>query len=103
MEISGNEGGPIDFDQAKKWTANYRESGSGKTKAHLFGSETIKKLLDQEGCEAMRIYYALDDKGEQQLILVGTDVKGNDMTKGLILDMSVPCPPDCPDDSGLAG
>ncbi|MBX0333341.1 hypothetical protein K3G39_08820 [Pontibacter sp. HSC-14F20] len=103
MKITGKEGGPIDLDQAKKWTANYRASGTGKTYAHLFGAETVKSLLEQEGCAAMRIYYALDDNGTQQLLLVGTDAEGNDMTKGLILDFASACPPDCSVNSELIG
>lgn len=104
MKITGNEGGPIDRDQAIKWTANYRSSGRGKTNCHLFGGETVQQLLEQEGCVAMRIYYALDDNGQQQLLLVGTDAEGNDLTEGLILDLSSPCPPDCSvNSSELAG
>ena len=103
MKVTGQEGGPINRDQAKKWTANYRASGRGKTNSHLFGVETVKSLLEQDGCVGMRIYYALDDKGVQQLLLVGTDAEGSDMTEGLILDLSSPCPPDCSVSSELAG
>lgn len=103
MKVTGTEGGPLELDQAKKWTANYRANGRGKTNSHLFGAETVKKLLEQDGCVGMRIYYALDDQGEQQLLLVGTDAEGNDMTDGVILDFSRPCPPDCIIGSELAG
>ncbi|PKV63122.1 hypothetical protein [Pontibacter ramchanderi] len=104
MKVTGKEGGPIDRNQAKRWTAKYRTSGRGKTNSHLFGAETVRNLLEQEGCVGMRIYYALDDNGEQQLLLVGTDAEGNDMTEGLILDLASPCPPDCSvNKSELAG
>jgi hypothetical protein len=103
MKVTGKEGGPIDRAQAKRWTAKYRASGRGKTNSHLFGAETVKRLLEQEGCVGMRIYYALDDKDEQQLLLVGTDAEGNDMTDGQILDLAIPCPPDCVIGSELAG
>ncbi|WP_299702182.1 hypothetical protein [uncultured Pontibacter sp.] len=103
MKITGKEGGPIDRAQAKRWTASYRASGRGKTNAHLFGGETVRKLLEQDGCVGMRIYYALDDNGEQQLLLVGTDADGNDLVEGEILDHSTPCPPDCTTGGELAG
>ncbi|EJF08103.1 MULTISPECIES: hypothetical protein [Pontibacter] len=103
MKVTGKEGGPIDRAQAKRWTAKYRSSGRGKTNSHLFGADTVRKLLEQEGCVGMRIYYALDDNGEQQLLLVGTDEEGSDMTEGLILDLSSPCPPDCSVSGELAG
>lgn len=103
MKVTGKEGAPIDRAQAKKWTAKYRASGRGNIHAHLFGTETVSRLLDQEGCVGMRIYYALDDQGVQQLLLVGTDAEGRDMTDGLILDDSQLCPPDCAMGSELAG
>lgn len=95
MKISGKEGAPIDRAKAKRWTANYRGRGQGKTKSHLFGAETVKGLLDQDGCIGMRIYYALNDEGEQQLLLVATDENGDDLKDSEILDKSMNCPPDC--------
>lgn len=103
MKITGKEGGPIDRAQAKRWTANYRANGRGKTNSHLFGAETVKRLLEQEGCVGMRIYYALNEEGEQKVILVGADAEGNDMTDGEILDFATPCPPECIVGSELAG
>lgn len=95
MKITGKEGGPIDRAKAKRWTANYRERGRGKTNSHLFGAETVKSLLDQKDCVGLRIYYALNDEGEQQLLLVATDSEGNDLKESEVLDFSSACPPDC--------
>jgi hypothetical protein len=101
MKITGKEGAPIDRAKAKRWTAKYRSSGRGRTNSHLFGFDTVKNLLNQEGCVGMRIYYALNDEGEQQLLLVATDVNGNDLKDSEILDFSHACPPDCSTGSGL--
>lgn len=103
MAISGTEGGPIDQATAKEWTANYRASGRGEVRSHLFGSETVRQLLNQNGCVGVKIYYALDDNGVQQLLLVGTDSEGNDLEDGLIMDKSMNCPPDCGTGSELDG
>lgn len=43
----------------------------------------------------VKIYYALNEQDEQQLLLVATDVDGNNMEDGLIMDKSSTCPPDC--------
>jgi hypothetical protein len=104
MKITGKEGGPLDKETAAKWTANYRESKQGKAHSHLFGAETVKRLLEQEGCVGMRIYYALNEEGEQQLLLIGADVDGNDLPESEVLDFAHVCPPYC-DSSGseLAG
>jgi len=95
MEITGKEGGPVDRATAKRWTANYRRSGRGKANCHIFGKETIQALLDQPGCVGIKIYYALNDQNDQQILLVGTDADGSSMEDGLIMDQSKVCPPDC--------
>lgn len=95
MSITGKEGGPIDLATAKQWTANYRRSGKGKLNCHIFGKETIEQLLQQEGCVGISIYYAHNDQGQQQLLLVGVDAEGNTQTEGAIMDKSRVCPPDC--------
>jgi hypothetical protein len=103
MKISGKEGGPIDRAIAKRWTANYRRAGRGKVRSHLFGVETIQQILGQEGCVGMKAYYALDDDGQEQLLLVGTDAEGNELQEGLIMDKSKVCPPECGSTGELDG
>ncbi len=111
MSFTGNEGGPISRETAKNWTKNYedaetaREPGKTATKAHFFGKESILKLLNQEGCVGMRIYYAQDENGDKKLLLVGakndqedilpTDMKAASEESDIILDLSWPCPPYC--------
>ena len=111
MNFKGNESGPVSRKTAKEWINNYYESESaketGKTviKAHFFGKEKIQKLLDEKDCVGIRIYYGLDDKGDQILLLVGAngemeDILPADMTSEaedgpMILDDSFPCPPYC--------
>lgn len=51
----------------------------------------------------IKIYYALNEEGEQQLLLVSTDIDGNNMEEGLILDKSTCCPPDCTGTGDLDG
>ena len=105
--FNGTEGEPIDLAQAAAWTAGYRgaegENAEGNvTKAHFFGREILHKLLDQEGCMGIRMYYARDEKGQKQLVLVGADAEGNDM-EDLVVDGSRVCPPDCSTGGELNG
>ncbi|WP_018478954.1 hypothetical protein [Pontibacter roseus] len=95
MKITGKEGGPVDRAIAKRWAARYRRAGRGAVNCHIFGRERILELLNQEGCMGVKIYYALNEQDEQQLLLVATDVDGNNMEDGLIMDKSSTCPPDC--------
>ncbi|QCR24841.1 hypothetical protein [Pontibacter sp. SGAir0037] len=103
--FNGSEGGPIPLQEAAAWTANYRkkqdtlaaeaEKPKKYVKAHMFGREWIEKILQQENCVGIRMYYALDEVGTQQLILVGVDENGTDMEDGEIVDRSALCPPTC--------
>lgn len=99
-------GDPISLATAKAWTANYRSKNPDQVKAHFFGFEIIDKILMQNGCVGIRMYYAIDDNGGKQIVLVGVDSKGNDMTPSTlelnledpntIADISFPCPSFCP-------
>ncbi|WP_299824001.1 hypothetical protein [uncultured Pontibacter sp.] len=106
-KFDGTEGAPIDRALAAEWTANYRRAeaeGAENTviKAHFYGREILQRLLDQEGCMGIRIYYARDEKGQKQLVLVGADAAGNDV-EDLVVDSSKICPPDCSTGGGLIG
>jgi hypothetical protein len=111
VTFNGSEGDPLDLSLAKKWTANYRATlkSNNDVQAHFFGAEIIQQILQQPGSVGMRIYYALDDKGAKQLLLVGVDAQGNNILSnntfntlesggdGLVADFSFPCPSTCPE------
>jgi len=56
--ITGNEGGPIELDKAASWTANYRHRHPKATISQFFGRVILNRILEQEGCLGIRIYYA---------------------------------------------
>jgi hypothetical protein len=102
--FSGLEGDAIDYAVARKWVNNYQEKNTTGNKAHVFGYEIIKEILSLEGCVGIRMYYALDDEGGRQIILVGVDEKGNNIIpgengrtaeEGVVADLSLPCPTYC--------
>lgn len=115
MSFTGKEGAPISRETARNWTKNYEaaeiagEPGKTAIKAHFFGKDSILKLLDQEGCVGMRIYYAQDENGDKKLLLVGAkndqddilpvDMKSASEEENFILDYSDACPPYCPNNA----
>lgn len=115
MSFTGNEGGPIKRETAKAWINNYQESESARepektvTKAHFFGKEKILKLLNEDECVGLRIYYGLDDNGDQKLFMVAVEANMNDILPidmestsedgPMILDLTHPCPPYCGNDN----
>lgn len=95
MSFTGNENHDITLAEASAWTANFRAANPTSIKGHYFGNRAIGDILEQTGCVGIRIYYALDDNGVQQLIVVGVDADENDMCNGLLAERSMPCPPYC--------
>lgn len=70
-------------------------------KAFGLGMNKIQDLLDQSGCIGIRIYNGIDGDGNKNVILVAIDQYGDDMTTGLILDMTLPCPTACAPNNAL--
>ncbi|MES2763741.1 MAG: hypothetical protein V4677_16115 [Bacteroidota bacterium] len=99
MAFTGNEAEQFPLNTAADWTRNYRNSiPAGETIAHFFGKNIINNILAQEGCMGIRIYYALDEQGKKQLIIVGADANENDIYNGIIAERSYLCPPFCTSD-----
>ena len=101
MAFTGKEAEEFPLDTAAEWTANYRKANPNGIKAHFFGKDIIQRILDQDGCVGIRCYYALDEKGVQQMIIVGADKDENDLYNGIIAEKSLPCPTYCPKSSPL--
>lgn len=94
MSFNGTEGGEISLEKASEMTSRYRGQNPDTTIAHFFGKDIINRLLHQEGCVGIRMYYGIDEENEKQIILVGTDEHQNDITE-LVADISFRCPPMC--------
>lgn len=110
-KLSPDVGAPISRETASRWIQNHTEKHPEKDsiRARFFGSDLINQILQQDGCVGIRIYYATNDEGEKQLLLVGAREDGNNIwpadskadlsAEGLIVDASRPCPPYCPDNA----
>jgi hypothetical protein len=103
MSFNGREGEQVSLNDASSWTANYRNSGSGSINAHFFGKDHITSILQQDGCMGIRVYYGINDEGNQCLILVGTDGSENDIEEGYIAERGTICPPYCGGGGSLQG
>lgn len=112
--FTGEEGERIDLTEATKLVTNWRRQNPGPEviRAHFFGKKNVEDVLAQPSCVGIRIYYALDDSGKKQLVVVGADKDGNNIIpqgqtnlvttdEGIILDVSMPCPSFCPTSGGF--
>jgi hypothetical protein len=91
----------IGLDDATLLTANWRKKNPKAPKAMRFSATAVQRILQQPGCKGVRIYYAQHEDKSWTMVLVGTDTKGRDMTKGEIAQEGIPCPPDCDPKSPL--
>lgn len=88
-------GAIISLDEAASMTKLYQKQHPGGMWAGFFGAYVYNNLLAQPGCIGIRMYSGLKEDKQECYVLVGVDKAGSDMTKGLIYDMSSPCPPIC--------
>ncbi len=94
MSFTGKEDHSIPLATAAQWTKNYRDANpSNAVKGHFYGKDAIQAILTQSDCVGIRIYYAIDDNGAKQLVIVGTDANENDLYNGLLAERGLPCPP----------
>jgi hypothetical protein len=104
--FSGVETDSVATDVSKHWRANYNNSNPKGIQAHFFGFEIIKQILAETGCVGIRCYYALNNAGVQQLLLVGVTSNGQSILPltllggrtaddGTVADASAPCPSYC--------
>ncbi len=100
MAFNGKEGEQITLAEGAAMTANYRNSPQAYgARAQYIGKAIIGSILQQTGCVGLRMYYAQDEDGAKQLVIVGVNAEGNDMTSGIIADRTLGCPTYC-DNSG---
>jgi len=72
----------------------------GNTVACMINAAAYQQLLAQPGCVNVRTYFALD-QGTLTIVVVGVDADENDMTNGILLDVTRGCPVTCDIDSPL--
>lgn len=94
----------IPLEAAVALTRRYREqAGKGAQLGCMFPRDVFEALLAQQGCAGIRMYYGQAENGAREVVLVGVDGEGNDMTSASLFDMSLPCPPYCGDPDVLNG
>ncbi|MGC4021192.1 MAG: hypothetical protein QM734_04250 [Cyclobacteriaceae bacterium] len=105
--VSSADGDAITTQTSKQWIANYGAKYPTSLVAHFFGHEILNQILGENDCIGIRMYYALNNSGVQQILLVGVNSKGQNILPsqingketdggGSVGDMSYPCPSYCP-------
>ena len=96
MPNPGRSRHEVSLKAASEFTRAYRHGRDRpKVLGGSFSRDIFERILAQRGCKGIRYYYGKDAHGEPVLVLVGTDAKGNDLSEGVIGEVSYPCPPFC--------
>jgi hypothetical protein len=98
----GAEKHEVTLSDAMKYVQNFRKANpEAKIKGGSLNRAIFDKILAQPGCEGIRFYYAKMEDSSSTLVLVGISAEGTDMTKGVIAERIMPCPPMCGNSSEL--
>ncbi|MCB0283770.1 MAG: hypothetical protein H6627_08545 [Calditrichae bacterium] len=92
--MTGKKNHQISLEEAQQLIKNFRKQNNGII-GGLFDKESILQLLQQPDCVSVRYYFGQNEDGDNVVIMIGVDVKGNDILNGLILEKAFPCPPYC--------
>lgn len=100
---TGNESGSVvTLEEAKEYTHSFQQHHPDAIKSYLVSVNKLNLILAQENCSDIRIYNGYDsEKKQRNVVLVGVDDQGKDMTEGIILEKFVTCPSMCPIQSPL--
>lgn len=102
MEINKDTGTVITLDEAINYTHTFQENTPDAIKSFFVGIDKINRILEQDDCIGIRIYNGKDEvTGKNNLVLVGVDKNGEDITQGVILERLLTCPFHCPKNSVL--
>jgi hypothetical protein len=101
MPFNPNANNVISLEEASVLTSNFRQEFPDSIKANAYGKRDMQVLLAQQDCVGFRIYNGIDEKGDQQLVIVGVDENGNDLYEGVLLDTAQPCPTICSSENPL--
>jgi hypothetical protein len=92
--FTGNENQEISLSDASQITSEYRSQFPGDTLGHYFGRTILEKILEQDACVGIRVYYGINpEDGSKELIIAGVDANENDLYGGVLGDRSFKSPP----------
>ena len=77
----------------QSWIERYDQNQDQEVRGHIYGAATLNQLMAQPGVQQVKIYNALDSKGQRKLVFQGIGADQSEV--GLAFDISKVCPPFC--------
>ena len=101
-KFPGAEKHEISLGEAKKHIQRHKKNPiHPKLHGGSFDRGAIDKILAHPDCKGLRYYHGRDEDGKPNLVLVGVDSAGKDLSKASIMEKSGFCPPYCDETSEL--
>ncbi len=83
--FTGEENHVITLEEGIEMTRNYRKvARKDAVKGGYFGRGIIEKILAQNGCVGIRLYYGMHQDGARTFVLAGVETNGNDLYQGVL-------------------
>ncbi|APA93664.1 hypothetical protein HX045_15955 [Myroides odoratimimus] len=102
MKISNQSGQVITKQKAIEYITEFKAQYPDAINSYYVGIDKLQALLSQTNCIGMRIYPGLNKQTAlTNMVLVGVDQKGQDISDGIILEELITCPPACSYDNTL--
>lgn|SRR5690554_2552336 len=102
MGTDKDTGKVITLKEAIDFTHSFQTRNPEELKSFFVGINKLNLILEQKNCVGLRIYNGYNTETQiNNLVLVGVDEKGEDITDGVILEELTICPPHCPKSSPL--
>ncbi|MBC8111173.1 MAG: hypothetical protein H7Y04_08960 [Verrucomicrobia bacterium] len=106
-EFNENVGDFISDETAKGWIEKFEKDNPNEIHSYFFGSKIFLRLFSQPNCVGVRIYNAINEKGEQTIVLAAASENGGaiqtltlkmgaDDEGGSFGNHTLPCPNYCP-------
>jgi len=88
-----NLGAQIDESKAQQWIENFQITYARAPQAILFTKENLEQILAQKDAAGIYFGNAINDKGQQTMVLVGIEANGAIMWTGVTVNNGVPFSP----------
>jgi hypothetical protein len=92
--FTGEERHSISLGEGSEFTRNYRKSaGKDAILGGYFGKQIFERILAQQECVGIRVYFAKHAEGNPTFVLTGADTIGNDLYQGILAQETRLSPP----------
>ena len=81
-----NIGEEISHELAADFVNSFGQAHPTEMKWFAMGKNILQQILAQPGCEGIRFYNGINEKGQKTLVYVGIDAEGKDIINRVVVE-----------------